>query len=227
MGRAPAIALVASSSLLCLSYGGRSDVGDAPIQPPASRPASAPADDHLTRAAASLEAVARSSVPMGWSVSRVGEHVIVERNEPVEVFNGISLPYHSGTPEGRAYIRRQLRRVRFRLSMRVGEHVLQNGFDLQSRKNSEAIERARRAERNPKLIPDDAYWHQHAKYGYQENPWLDGGVFSIYVECSVHWMEEFWDADDWAECDGVVKTLAARFRPYSRETQIFRRPSHK
>ncbi len=227
MGRTPTIILAASSSLIYLILCGRSDGEDARNRSPASRPASAPADDRLIRAAESLEAVAQSLVPKGWSVSPVGEHVIIERDDSIEVFNAISLPYRSNTPESREYIRSQLRRLRFRLSMRVSERMLQNGFDLQSRKNSEAIERARREERDPKLIPDDAYWHEHPKYGYQDIPWLDGGNYSVYAECSVYWMEEFLDADVCAECDGVVKALAAPFRAYQKDFQFFRRSSRK
>lgn len=227
MGRALPIALSAFCVAASLSLCGIARGGDSPNEPRSMRPASAPADDHLIQAAKSLELHVRPLLPKGWSVSRLGNRVVIEREAIVEVFNAIQLPHSKSEAARREYVRASLRRVKFMLSLRVDNWIPQEAYDRQSRKNYYAVERARRDEKDPMLLPDDDYWRKHPKYGYKELPWLDDGSHSIYAECSVFWLEEFWDADVWVECDRVLKAVAAPFRAYRNDFQFFQRPSPK
>lgn len=176
--------------------------------------------------AESLAEVLRVRLPKGWTILVKDEQVVLERMEPVELYNGLALPGFNQEAE----IKRRIFRVKLRITLRLGEHVTTEDFKQFTLKNDEAIDKVRKDRSDGKYMPDAKFWKEHPEYGFRELPILDAGRQSIYMESTFGCIRaptddprsaqaggrimNFFDRRTDEECQGLIDGLGKLFRPY-------------
>jgi len=171
----------------------------------------------------SLASLIRPEIPKGWTLSVKENQVVIERTEPVEVYNGIALPSFATEAELRRYVRPSVRRERFTISLWSGNQMTKDEVKLANERNSQALETVRRDRRDGKFMPDDAYWREHPGYGYQKIPSFYSKTQGIYMTVTVPprpadgprgAVIRFWDESIEAECRQVLDNLSRHFDAY-------------
>jgi hypothetical protein len=176
--------------------------------------------------AKSLADLLRSRLPKGWTLSIKSDRVILDRDAPVELYNGVAM--HSD--DGEAQIKERAFRQSFQVTLWLGPRVTPEEFPAIADKNREAVEQARRDRNDGKFMPDDKFWQEHREYGHRELPILDTGDKGVYMDStrsclfrpiagtrspkSPQGVIRFVDETVGAECQGVVDDLGRVFRPY-------------
>jgi hypothetical protein len=171
----------------------------------------------------SLASLIRPEIPKGWTLSVKENQVVIERTEPVEVYNGIALPFFATEAELLRYVRPSVRRERFIISLAFGNQMTKDEVMRANERNSQALETARRDRRDGKFMPDEAYWREHPEYAYQKIPSFYASTQSIYMTVTVQprpaegprgAVIRFWDESIEAECRQVLDNLSRHFDAY-------------
>jgi hypothetical protein len=176
--------------------------------------------------AGSLAEILRARLPEGWTITQQDERVILERAEPVELYNGLALPGVNQEAE----IKLRARPHKLRISLWLGKHVTAQEFKQIREKNSAAIAQANRdTDAGRKNTPDAKFWEEHPEYGYRQTPILDAGKSSIYMESTLGCIAPptagarptgngrvmaFFDKSVEKECQGLIDGLGRLFAPF-------------
>lgn len=175
----------------------------------------------------SLAELMRARLPSGWTISVKNESVVLDRKEPVELYNGLSLPRPG--PLRDEMIKRSLRREKLTITMWVGKHVTAEEFKKSEQIYHVALKQARKDLDDGKASPDAKFWKEHPEYGYRLEPIpiLDADRVSIYMidnqGCISRPTAEprpgghviaFFDERVEKECQGLIDDLGKLYRPY-------------
>jgi hypothetical protein len=188
----------------------------------------------------SLAALLRPRLPKGWTLSISKRRVALERDDPIELYNGLQLPNFSSEAKRREYLRPNVRREKLVISLSLGDRISQEEYDRIVAKNLLAVAQAnastakdnakRRGIRMP-VMPDEKLWQKQLEYGFRRTPSFDTGSQSIYIDCEppgvvyvarpkhLKSVFQFWDKSVEKECQGVLEDLGMIFTTYKEPRQ--------
>lgn len=173
-----------------------------------------------TRPASPLDILVQRIGPAaaGWTVTTDDHDVILERSDPVEVYNGIGLP---ALPRDKLmnFVRPNVHRMKFRIGLRIGEWLSNKQYEERAAANDLATRRAAEflnGAPQPRKISMNDFLRQHPEYGFRQLPDFDGDTFSVYVSVSIPEEFEFVSDEVHRECSGVLDRTGRLFRPYRR-----------
>ncbi|HEY2839241.1 MAG TPA: hypothetical protein VGJ26_08840 [Pirellulales bacterium] len=176
----------------------------------------------------SLANIIRPTLPKSWTLSIKDNRVILERDEPIELYN--SLAMHGG--DRKAQIKERVFKKKMTISLWVGEHMTKDELEKAYEKNNSALDEARKDKKDGKFMPDEKFFRANPKYGYRKTPIVEAGRSSIYMECESHcirmpiagprppreegksYVIEFYDERIEKECQQFIDDVGNLFKPY-------------
>ena len=156
------------------------------------------------------------------------DQVILEREEKIGWYNGLQLPYLKTEDELRAYVKPHVNYEKLVISLHLGKRIDAEAFKDLEKRNWNAVTRARNDRDDRSFMPDDTFWAANPRYGYQEEPILDAGTYSIYMNCQPVGairpptkrqrpggrIVNYWDKAVGQECQGIIDELGKTFTTY-------------
>ncbi|HEY4308503.1 MAG TPA: hypothetical protein VGN12_03535 [Pirellulales bacterium] len=160
----------------------------------------------------------QTEMPAGWRATLANGQIRIDRAEPVLVYNAIGLPGFLDDAAQDRYIRSIARRTTFVIELQPGDPMSDEEFSKAFNGNDAAVERARAATADPKLLPDQAFWKAHLEYGYKKLPTFRYENQSVFMNCpylGAPW--NVWPSKTAIECQDVVDVIGRKFSRYRRE----------
>jgi hypothetical protein len=183
---------------------------------------------HVQLDADALADIVRPTLPKCWTISIKDGRVLLDRGEPVELFNPIQLPADGKLRD--EMIKASLRRKQLRIELWPGQRLSADEFREIERKNAAANSKAQKEHHKDAIWHgDEKFWREHPEYGYRKLPMLDAGSVSIYMNSTPKCLYRpelnpplpperapagFYNEAVGIECQGVLDGLANRFQRY-------------
>jgi len=169
----------------------------------------------------------KALLPSGWSVRRDGALLVIARDEPVEFYNTVNLPRHSGIDE----LRNEgfVHKTRYTLTLRFGPPITRERYRQLSAENSK-ISRDMAAMRGKmrhihhkfdSFLPDGpeekrlVETYDRLRESLHDLPDRHNEKHSIWVDESVDWPCDFASEKVRHQCATVRNKVRARFQTYS------------
>jgi hypothetical protein len=157
---------------------------------------------------ASLARLLRPHIPPGWQMTVAGPAVRIVRLEPVSIYNSDSLPAFWTDQALLDYVRPNVLRKTFVISLHLGRRMSPEQCRNQKRQNDWAVDRARALKHDPAFMPDNAYWSAHPELGYARVPAFDTGALGIYFQADPYlgpW--SFFQPAEEEDCENMLKIV--------------------
>lgn len=181
-------------------------------------PATQPAPTTLPAAdIAHIADKVRTLLPKGWTAKVQDDRIDVIRDEAVEFYNGVSLPYFRTDADMKAYVKPNIRKTAFDITLRITKRMSVAEYDKVRDENLKAEKRGSAAIRNSGDLKTDLHMFlkEHPELGYRQLPTFYTEKYSIYLSVAVHPVMCFYSDEVGEECNTVVEHLNSAFRQYA------------